>query len=89
MLAEVTTPIRTTAIPIGETVLLGEFPGRYSPAGAAEDVRVGSESCHRAADVGGSLGRCKVRIFLDGVSPRLFRDSEVIKHLFRTQETGG
>ena len=82
MLTEVTTPIRTTAIPIGKAILFGELPGRYSLAGPAEYVRIGGESCHRAADVGRRLGRRKVRIFLDGVAPRLFRDSEEIKHLF-------
>src|SRR5918993_3065819 len=89
MLPQVTTPIRTTAIPIGEAVLFSKLPGRYSPAGAAEDVRVGGEGYHRAAYVGRCLGRRKVRILSGGVSPRLFRDSEVVKHLFRAQEAGG
>src|SRR3712207_2901735 len=57
MLTHVTTPIRTTAITIGEAVLFGELPGRFSPAGVAEDVRVGGKSCHRAAYVGGCLGQ--------------------------------
>ena len=61
MLTEVTTPIRTTAIPIGKAIFFGELPGRYSPAGPVEDVRVGGESCHRAADVGRCLGGRKVR----------------------------
>jgi hypothetical protein len=30
-----------------------------------------------------------VRILLNSVSPRLLRNSKVVKHLFRTQETGG
>src|SRR5918993_4918416 len=89
MLTEVTTPIRTTAIPIGKAILFGELPGRYSPAGPVEDVRVGGESCHRAANVSRRLGRRKVRILLNGVFPRLFRDSKVVKHLFRTQEARG
>src|SRR4028119_513959 len=89
VLTHVTTPIWTTPIPISEAVLFGKLPGRYSPAGAAEDIRVGGEGCHCAADVGRCLGGCEVRIFLDGVSPGLFRDSEVVKHLFGTQEARG
>ncbi|MBV9453824.1 MAG: hypothetical protein JOZ19_06855 [Rubrobacter sp.] len=46
-----TVPIRTTAIPIGEAVLFGELPGRYSLAGAAEDGRVGGESCCPARSI--------------------------------------
>src|SRR5918994_1555210 len=89
VLTKVTPPVRTTAVPICEAVLFGELPGRYSPAGTAEDVRVGGESCHRAADEGRCLGRRKVRILLNSVSPCLLRNSQVVKHLFRTQETGG
>ena len=40
VLTHVTTPIWTTPIPISEAVLFGELPGRYSPAGAAEDIGI-------------------------------------------------
>jgi hypothetical protein len=40
MLPQVTTPIRPTAVTVGEAVLLGEMPGRYGFAGAVEDIRV-------------------------------------------------
>jgi hypothetical protein len=40
MLPQVTTPIRPTAVTVGEAVLSGELPGRCGFAGAVEDIRV-------------------------------------------------
>jgi hypothetical protein len=44
MFREVTTPIRTNAILIGEAELFGELPGSYSLASAAEGARVGGRA---------------------------------------------
>src|SRR5215210_3260756 len=72
MLTHMTSPIRTTAVPVGEAVFFRELPGGHDLAGAVKDVRVGGEGRHRASDVGGRLGHGEVRVLLYGLSPRRF-----------------
>ena len=86
---QVFVPMRLPAVGIPDAVVPCEVPAGQRLARLATGVRVGGERGDDAPDEQRRLGESEVCVLLDGVSPILFADAEVVEHGLGAQKARG
>ena len=83
------TPVRPTAVHVGQAVLLRKRPGGEQAPALRADVRVGGQRRHGPPHQAGRLGPREVGVLLDGVAPVRLGDPEGVEYGLGAQEPRG
>ena len=83
------TPVRPTAVHVGQAVLLRERPGGEQAPALRADVRVGGQRRHGPPHQAGRLGLREAGVLLDGVAPVRLGDPERVEYSLGAQEPRG